>query len=67
MPFAPGAERARKLSSHDIRRLAVAAVCSEKTVRRWLLREDGVGESSRVRLERAQRELGVVVAGGAAA
>jgi hypothetical protein len=45
--------------AHDLRRLAVAAVCSDRTARRWYQGPDTVRENSRVRLERAAAELGL--------
>ena len=46
-------------TAHDLLRLAVTAVCSEKTARRWWSNPDGVQETSRIRLERAASELGL--------
>ena len=46
-------------SAHDLRRLAVAAICSDKTARRWFENPSRLNETSRIRLERAALELGL--------
>lgn len=42
----------------QILRLALEAIVSEKTVRRWVRNPASVSENSRTRLERAARALG---------
>lgn len=48
----------QQLTPHDVRRIAVAALMTPRTVKRWI---DGspVRELTRVRIERAVRELGI--------
>ncbi len=48
----------RGLDPQQILRLALEAVTSEKTVRRWLADPEGVSDRSRIRLDRAADVLG---------
>jgi DNA-binding LacI/PurR family transcriptional regulator len=53
----------RQLSASDdpqaILRVAIEAVCSEKTVKRWLADPNGVSPRSRIRIEQAIQRLGM--------
>lgn len=46
------------LSPHDVRRLAVASVTDERTVRRYLTSKTSVRSTSRARIEAAIKALG---------
>ena len=48
-----------KVTAHDLRRLAVEAVCAERTARRWCNNPLTVSENNRIRLERAALALGM--------
>ena len=45
-------------NAHDLRRLAVAAVCSDRTAKRWYEHQK-IRENSQIRLHRAATELGL--------
>ena len=44
---------------YDLRRLALEALMSERTVRRAYVQPEGVRESTRLRLARAAKRLGL--------
>jgi hypothetical protein len=50
------------VAGHDLRRLAVSAVCSDRSARRWYQDPDRVRETTRIRLEKAARELSLPLA-----
>jgi DNA-binding LacI/PurR family transcriptional regulator len=45
------------MTSPDISRLAAEAICSERTVRRWIENQNSVNEHSRLRIEAALKRL----------
>ena len=47
------------LTAHDLRRLAVQAICAERTARRWAANRHSVSENSRIRLDLAAKQLGI--------
>lgn len=47
------------MRTYDLRRLALEAICSERTARRWRENPEDVSENSRIRLERAAQRLGL--------
>jgi DNA-binding LacI/PurR family transcriptional regulator len=51
-------ENLKPMNPQQILRVALEAVISEKTVKRWLVNPDSVAFRSRIRLETAAKTLG---------